>query len=108
MNTTLLHAFGIPAVRVTKEALDALYATGRGLHDAERFTDAAAVFRVMILSAPEEERGYLALGSCHEGLGQEGIALEIYGAATVTLPHAPRCHLARARLLRAGGHDEEA
>ena len=62
----------------------------------------------MVLCLPEEERGYLALGACHEGLGQEAIALEIYNMATLSAPSAPRCHVARARLLRRAGHDEHA
>ena len=94
--------------RVTRDALDGLYATGHWLYSRNRYSDAAAVFRVMVLCLPEEERGYLALGACHEGLGQEAIALEIYNMATLSAPAAPRCHVARARVLRRCGHDEHA
>ena len=75
---------------VGRDALDALFATGQWLHSRQRYADASAVFRVIVLCAPDEERGYLALGACHEGLGQDSIALEIYGMAVLTLP-APRC-----------------
>jgi tetratricopeptide (TPR) repeat protein len=91
---------------VGRDALDALFATGQWLHARQRYNDASAVFRVIVLCAPDEERGYLALGACHEGLGQDAIALEIYGMAVLTLP-APRCHVARARVLwRAGKADD--
>jgi tetratricopeptide (TPR) repeat protein len=103
--TTEVH--GLTPGHVTTEALDALYNTGHWLHARERWRDAAAVFRMLVLCAPEDERGYLALGSCHEGLGQEAIALEIYAAATMTAD-APRCHVARARLLRKNGFPDDA
>ena len=104
---TTIQTPGITPGRVTADALDALYATGHWLHSRERYRDAGAVFRVMVLCAPEEERGYLALGSCHEGLVQDAIALEIYAAATLTAC-APRCHVARARLLRKNGFGDDA
>ena len=94
--------------RVTRDALEGLYATGHWLYSRDRFLDAAAIFRVMVLCLPDEERGYLALGACHEGLGQEGIALSVYDTATLTTPSAPRCHLARARVLRRCGHEDHA
>jgi tetratricopeptide (TPR) repeat protein len=94
--------------RATRDALEGLYATGHWLYSRARYRDASAVFRVMVLCLPEEERGYLALGACHEGLGQAAVALEIYNTATLSTPEAPRCHVARARLLRASGLDEHA
>jgi Tfp pilus assembly protein PilF len=94
--------------RVTRDALEALYAAGHWLYSRSRYTNASAVFRVMVLCLPEEERGYLALGACHEGLGQEAIALEIYNMATLSTPSAPRCHVARARILRSVGMDDHA
>ena len=77
--------------RVTIDALDGLYATGHWLYRSRaRYMDASAVFRVMVLCLPDEERGYLALGACHEGLGQEAIALELYNMATLSVASAPR------------------
>ncbi len=92
---------------VGRGALDALFATGQWLCSRQRYKDASAVFRVVVLCAPDEERGYLALGACHEGLGQDAIALEIYGMAVLALP-APRCHVARARVLRRAGKPDDA
>jgi tetratricopeptide (TPR) repeat protein len=88
-------------------ALEALYATGHWLYSQDRFTHAQSVFRAMIHIAPEDERGWLALGVCHEALDQHDIALELYTAAA-SVASAPRCELARARILKKRGLDLEA
>jgi tetratricopeptide (TPR) repeat protein len=88
--------------------VEAIYAAGHWLLEHERFADAAKVFRVMLRAAPTDERGWLALGACHEGIEQPRIALELYGAGTAISNASVRCHLARARVLRALGHDGEA
>jgi Flp pilus assembly protein TadD len=88
-------------------ALEALYATGHWLYSQDRFANAQSVFRAMIHLAPEDERGWLALGACHEALEEDDVALELYGAAA-TETTAPRCELARARILRRRGRDTEA
>lgn len=91
-----------------REGIDALYATGHWLYSRERYRDAAAVFRAMLSCAPTDERSWLALGTAHEKLGQAALALELYTAGWLVAGPAPRCALARARLLRAAGHDDEA
>jgi hypothetical protein len=88
--------------------VEAIYATGHWLLDRERFADAAKVFRVMLHAAPRDERGWLALGQCHEHIGQPRIALELYGTGSVLAAPSARCQLARARALRALDHDDEA
>lgn len=89
-------------------SVEALYAAGHWLLSADRFSDAAIVFRTMALAAPSDERAWLALGSCHEGIGQLEIAISLYEiAATVARP-ALRCTIARARSLRQLGRDHEA
>jgi tetratricopeptide (TPR) repeat protein len=88
-------------------AVEALYATGHWLYSRDRFAHAQSVFRAMIHLAPDDERGWLALGACHEALGQAGIALELYTAAAGET-QAPRCQLARARILRRRGLEGEA
>jgi len=90
------------------DAIEALYATGHWLYSQLRIEQAMPVFRAMIHIAPEDERGWLALGACHETQDQSEIALEIYGAATAVAPAAPRCELARARILHARGMRREA
>jgi tetratricopeptide (TPR) repeat protein len=88
---------------------EAIYATGFWLFERERWEDAAKVFRVMLHAAPRDERGWLALGECHERHGQPEIALELYSAGmSVAAPPSARCTLARARLLREMGHDDDA
>lgn len=81
------------------QAVEAIYATGHWLLTRERPVDAARVFRVMLHAAPADERGWLALGECHERIGQHRIALELYGTGSVLAASAVRCHIARARIL---------
>jgi Flp pilus assembly protein TadD len=95
-------------LHVSPGAIEALYATGHWLYSQLRIEQAMPVFRAMIHIAPEDERGWLALGACHETHDQSEIALEIYGAATCVAPAAPRCELARARILFARGMRREA
>ncbi|HEY8041389.1 MAG TPA: hypothetical protein VIF15_16400 [Polyangiaceae bacterium] len=89
-------------------AIEALYATGHWLYSQQRIVHALTVFRAMIHIAPDDERGWLALGACHEAQDQNDIALELYVAGATLTGSAPRCELARARLLRARGMLEEA
>jgi tetratricopeptide (TPR) repeat protein len=84
-------------------AIEALYATGHWLYSQERFSHAQSVFRALIHIAPDDERGWLALGACHEAMDQHDIALELYAAAGSVVHTAPRCELARARILRKRG-----
>jgi tetratricopeptide (TPR) repeat protein len=89
-------------------AVEALYATGHWLLSQERIAQAIVVFRAMIHVAPHDERGWLALGACHEAREQHSIALELYGAASEVARSTPRCDLARARILRSRGQSQEA
>jgi tetratricopeptide (TPR) repeat protein len=89
-------------------AIEALYATGHWLYSQQRYAHAVTVFRAMIHIAPRDERGWLALGACHEVEDQTDIALELYATAATVANAAPRCELARARILRARGRSEEA
>jgi tetratricopeptide (TPR) repeat protein len=88
-------------------AVEALYATGHWLYSSERFAHAQSVFRAMIHLAPGDERGWLALGACYEALGDAAAALELYALAAADTV-APRCLLARARILRRHGLEAEA
>ena len=88
--------------------LEALYSAGHWLLTAERFADAAVVFRTMALAAPSDERCWLALGSCHEAIGQLEIAISLYEIAATVAGPAVRCSIARARSLRGLGRHSEA
>lgn len=88
--------------------LEALYATGYWLYSEGRFRHAQNVFRAMVHLASHDERGWLAVGACHEATDQIDIALELYATAVCVADAAPRCELARARILRQRGRDEEA
>lgn len=94
-------------LRPSPGALEALYATGHWLYSQLRIEQAMPVFRAMIHIEPEDERGWLALGACHEVQDQSEIALEIYGAASAVARFAPRCELARARILFSRGMVEQ-
>jgi tetratricopeptide (TPR) repeat protein len=93
---------------VSPNAIEGLYATGHWLYSQDRLEHARSVFRAMIHIAPHDERGWLALGACHEAQGQQDIAFELYGAAVASASTAPRCELARARILRQRGQQDEA
>lgn len=84
-------------------AVETLYATAIWLLDGARVLPAADLFRTMVLAAPADERAWLGLGACHEALGQGDFAIALYEHGSAAAPGA-RCHVARARLLRAAGH----
>jgi len=88
--------------------VEAIYATGHWFFERENYKDAAKVFRILLHAAPRDERGWLALGECHERHGQPLIALEMYGAGTTVAAPSARCMIGRARVLRALGRDDEA
>jgi tetratricopeptide (TPR) repeat protein len=95
-------------IRRRPNAAEALYATGHRLLSSNRFADAACVYRVMLTCAPQDERGWLALGACHEGLRQHDLALQLYATGRALSRGGGRCDLARARLFRALGRVEQA
>ncbi len=92
----------------SKRGIEALYATGHWLLTQDRPADAACVFRAMALLAPEDERSWLALGACHEALGQPYQAIQMYGTGRVLARPSVRCDVARARMLRAKDREDEA
>ena len=82
-----------------QRATELLYAQGMQLHGIDRFADAAAVFRLMLRVAPSDERGWLALGDCHQQVSQNEVALELYAAGMIAAEPAPLCAIARFRAL---------
>jgi len=90
------------------ETVEKLYGLGHWLLGVGRFADAALAFRAMLRSAPNDERSWLALGACHEQVGQLRIALELYGAGTAVVPLSVRCQIARSRVLRQLTRDSDA
>jgi tetratricopeptide (TPR) repeat protein len=95
-------------LRRQSNAVEALYATGHRFLSHERFADAACVYRAMLTFAPQDERGWLALGACHQGLGQIDVALQLYATGRALSRGGGRCDLAQARLFRALGQGEKA
>jgi tetratricopeptide (TPR) repeat protein len=92
----------------TEHAIEALYATGHWLFMQQRMAQALSVFRAMIHLAPEDERGWLAIGFCYEAQNHSSVALNIYAAALELAQPAARCAVAQARILRSRGMIHEA
>jgi Flp pilus assembly protein TadD len=88
---------------VSPNTVEALYATGYWLFTRQDAAHAVPVFRALIHLAPQDERGWLALGACYETQGQHDLALELYRNGSRMARSAPRCEVARARILRAQG-----
>lgn len=89
-------------------AIEGVYATGHWLFSQERYKDTADVFRAMVTMAPEDERGWVGLGMCHEAFEQLRIAKEIFAAGT-TLARSPlRCAVALVRVLKRLGDEDAA
>jgi tetratricopeptide (TPR) repeat protein len=93
---------------VMSSAIEALYAAGHALLAQQRFADASCIYRAMLACAPSDERGWLALGTCHEKIRQYDIALQLYGVGHAMAGAGVRCQLARARLFRKLGKRDEA
>lgn len=111
-NGTLPSAPSFQAAKAPKptaaETQDALYAGGHHMLSLDRIVDAAAFFRVMVLRDAGDERGWLALGHCHEETGDDEVALQMYEGGIETASCKVRCLLASARLLRKIGQPLEA
>lgn len=90
------------------QAVEALYATGHWLLGVARYADAAEVFRAMTTFAPTDERSWLALGACHEAIGQSDIAVGLYQIGRSVAAPTVRCAVAHARALRILGREGEA
>ena len=89
-------------------ALDALYTTGHWLINQSRQNDAIRVFHAMIVCAPTDERGWLALGFCHEELDHLEVAYSLYEAGRNAAAPSTRCEIARARVAKRLGEREHA
>ena len=88
-------------------AVESLYATGKWFLDQGQTHKAVDIFRVLVLVAASDERGWLGIGASHDALGEATVAVELYtlgAAATKSI----RCQLAKARLLRKLSRDDEA
>jgi hypothetical protein len=95
------------AMTSTPMAVESLYATGKWFFDTGCITKALDVFRMLVLLAATDERGWLGVGACHDALGQPGIALDLY-ALGEQAAKSVRCSVARARALRLLERDAEA
>lgn len=85
------------------QAADALYSVGFTLLEQGRPDDAAVLFRSMLVLDAGDERGWLALGTCHERIAQRAMAEELYAAGAHIARRKTRCILAAARILTQQG-----
>ncbi len=81
-------------------AIEIFYAVAHELIGADRYRDAATVLRAMIVAAPSDDRGWLALSHCHEKLEQLVIAKEILAAGRAVVASNVRLSIALARGMR--------
>lgn len=88
--------------------VEALYRTAHHLLTTGDPRRSASLFRTMITVAPEDERGWLGLGVCHEHVDQDELAAEIYKSASIVLKTAARCELACSRVLHRLGENDDA
>jgi tetratricopeptide (TPR) repeat protein len=88
-------------------AVESLYACGHALLQGGQYERASAIFRAMVMCDPKDERGWLALGMCHEAAQQPLVALHMYRVA-MDENQSVRCAIAYAQLVRKLGGDEEA
>lgn len=90
------------------QTLDALYAVGHALLERDRARDAIALFRTMLLVDGRDERGWLALATCHERLDEPDKAIALCELAASACEAPVRCAIARARLHRSLGASDAA
>jgi tetratricopeptide (TPR) repeat protein len=88
--------------------LEALYALAYRKLNEHNHADAGALLRLMLHVAPGDERAWLALGLCHERLGQLKLASELYAAGAMAARPSGRCALACARVLDRQGQSDSA
>ncbi len=87
---------------------EALYSVGHTLLEQGRYEDAKHMFRAMMASCPDDERGWLGLGACHEGVQEDEIAARLYTLAAQATSSSVRTTVALARVLRRLDRDDEA
>ncbi|MBX3259409.1 MAG: tetratricopeptide repeat protein [Labilithrix sp.] len=96
-------------MEATARTLEALYAAGHRLAGQDRHRDALSLFHAMLLVDPRDERGWLALASCHQELDEPEKAIALCELASSACEgKALRCAVALARLHKARGADDEA
>jgi tetratricopeptide (TPR) repeat protein len=91
-----------------QKALDTLYAAGHYFLQKNRVQDALVFFRMMLVTGPEDERGFLAMGHCHELLGSQDLAMEIYGTGVQIAKKKVRAFCACARIAERTGDSDKA
>jgi hypothetical protein len=95
---------------LSREDADGIHAAAVRFYARERWRDACELFRLLVLSRPDQARGWIGLAACHEVMGDDERALVLYQLAC--LAPAPNRHRKRARLylarfyMKVGRHDD--
>ncbi len=75
--------------QISAESRDGLYAIGRMFYERQDHVRAADVFRLLVLAAPTEARGWLALAASHEAADDDDRARELYRIAIEATEPSP-------------------
>ena len=70
---------------------EALYALAYDKLSEQNHRDAACLLRLMLHLAPNDERGWLGLGLCHEREGQLEMASQLYASGVLANRASGRC-----------------
>lgn len=89
-------------------AAETFYAAARWHMEHGDHRRAVSILQGVTMMQPNVERTWLALGQCHEVMGQPAIALQLYLVGSRVAKNAVRCLLAAATLCRAQENDERA
>ncbi len=89
----------------TRRQVEAAYRLAYELMGQQKHKKAAILLRLMLQLAPTDERAWLALGSCHQQIGQSTAAQKLF-AAGVAAARSAKCSVALARI--AQEFDEDA
>ncbi len=99
-----------PEVDPNQQA-EAVYAIGHAYYAREDFRRAADVFRLLVLTRPQEARGWTALAACHDAVDDVEHAEALYEAALLAPigeHERDRARVFLARLLASQGRTAEA
>ncbi len=85
---------------------EALYCGGYLLAQRKLLREASAIFRMMITVAPNDARGWIGLGFCHEGLNQMEVAKRLYATGIVVAEDPEPCKRSLASLEQKMEHEQ--
>ena len=76
-------------LNISNEQLSEIYSWGTKELEAGRYSQAAEIFKVLLVAAPDEAAIAISLGICHQRLKKYDLALVAYANATIKDPSSP-------------------